>query len=247
MDLLSFTRTLWHHRWWSLPLVAVAIASVVYVGLAADRTYEARADLVLIGPPGPPTAAELESNPDLVGADLDNPYARVFDPTVITEIVARVVAVDRVNGEVPSGYRIETARRYGSAAPLVEISARASDPDVAAANARAVSNQFVAALQDLQAAEQVHPRSLITTRTVDDAENPREVLTQRLRAVVGVGAVGLVAIIVLVTMAQALAERPGRRHPDQTGELRSSKSPSLDPGSPGPRDADLAPPMSAPR
>jgi hypothetical protein len=239
MDLLSFTRTLWRHRWWSLPLVALAIASVVYVAVVADRTYEARADLVLIGPPGPPTPAELEADPDLAQAVLDNPYARVFDPTVITEIVARVVAADRADGNLPSGYRIETARRYGSAAPLVEISARATDPKVATANARSVSNRFVAALQDLQAAEQVHPRALITTRTVDDAEAPREVLTQRLRAVVGVAALAGLVIVVLVTLAQALADRRSTR--------RLLAAPTLDPVQPGSTGAELSPPLSARR
>jgi len=236
VDLLNFTRTLWRHRWWCLPLIAITMAAVTYVAVAAERTYEARADLVLIGPPGPPTAAELEARPDLALVDLDNPYARAFDPTVITEIVARVVASDRQSGEVPSGYRIETARRYGSAAPLVEISARASDPEIATANARAVSNRFVAALQDLQAAEDVHPRSLITTRTVDAADAPREVLTQRLRAVVGVGALGLIVLIVFVTLAQAVADR---RHTERLQRTRPS-----DPGTPGTSSVELAPPTA---
>lgn len=234
MDLLNFTRTLWRHRWWSLPLVALVIGAVAYVGLAADRTYEARSDLLLIGPPGPPTAAELEAEPDLATADLDNPYARVFDPTVITEIVARVVAAEREEGALPTGYRIETARRYGSAAPLVEIAARADDPEAASANARTVSNRFVAALQDLQAAEEVHPRALITTRTVDDAEAPREVLTQRLRAIAGVAALGALIIIVLVTLAQAVAER---RESQRLLAVRP-----LDPARPGTSAVELSPP-----
>lgn len=247
MDLLSFTRTLWRHRWVSLPLVALAIASVVYVAVAADRTYEARADLVLIGPPGPPTAAQVEANPELARIDLDNPYARVFDPTVITEIVARIVAVEQANGDLAGGYRIETARRYGSAAPLVEISARATDPRVATENARAVSNRFVAALQDLQAAEDVHPRALITTRTVDDAEVPREVLTQRLRAVVGVAALGAIVIVIMVTLAQALADRRTDRHGGRRDGQRPHPAPTFDSVPPGPTGVELSPPISAPR
>lgn len=236
MDLLNFTRTLWRHRWWSVPLVALIVAAVVYVAVAADRTYEARADLVLIGPPGPPTPAELEADPDLATVSLDNPYARVFDPTVITEIVARVVAADRRSGDVPSGYRIETARRYGSAAPLVEISARADDPVVASANAQTVSNRFVAALQSLQAAEAVHPRALITTRAVDTGDAPREVLTQRLRAVVGVAALGALLLIVAVTLAQAVAERRAAQ--------RLMRTTSFDPGASGSSGAELPAPSS---
>lgn len=236
MDLLNFTRTLWRHRWWTLPLVTLIVAAVVFVATAADRTYEARADLVLIGPPGPPTVAELESDPELATARLDNPYARAFDPTVITEIVARVVAAEREDGVVPSDYRIETARRYGSAAPLVEISARASDPRLATANAQTVSDRFVAALQTLQAAESVHPRSLITTRSVATADAPREVLTQRLRAVAGVAALGALLLIVVVSLAQAAADR--------RSSIRLASTPSFDPGRAGSSVAELPAPRS---
>jgi capsular polysaccharide biosynthesis protein len=211
VDLLTFVRTLWRHRWWSVPLLAVTIAGVVYVAVASERVYEARADLVLIGPPGPPTAAELEADPALASARLDNPYARAFDPTVITEIVARVVASDRDRGNIPGGYRIDTARRYGSSAPLIEISARAGDPDVAVDQARIVSDRFVAALASIQAVENVHPRSLITTRVVDAAEGPREIVTQRLRAILGVAALGAIIVLVAVTLAQAIAEQRMRR------------------------------------
>lgn len=211
MDLLTFVRSLWRHRWWSVPLLGLTIAGVVYVAVATDRVYEARSDLVLIGPPGPPTAAELEADPTLASARLDNPYARAFDPTVVTEIVARVVAADRDRGNVPSGYRIDTARRYGSAAPLIEIATRASDPDVAVEQARIVSDRFVTALAAIQAVENVHPRSLITTRVVDAAEGPREIVTQRLRAVLGVAALGAFVLLAAVTLAQAIAEQRGRR------------------------------------
>ncbi len=236
MDLLNFVRTLWRHRWWTLPLVVLTGVAVGYVWLAADRVYEARADLVLIGPPGPPSPAELEADPSLAQAQLDNPYARAFDPTVITEIVARVVAAGADRGELPAGYRIETARRYGSAAPLVEISARASDPLIASDHARAVSNGFVSALQNLQAVEEVHPRALITTRAVDTAREPREVLTQRLRAVVGVAGLGALLLIIAVTIAQAIAEH---RQTTRTKTVRA-----LDPGPTGPSVVGLQAPTT---
>lgn len=228
MDLLSFIRTLWRHRWWTLPLVVVIAAATVFMGVAGDRTYEARADLVLIGPPGPPTAAEVEADPSLATARLDNPYARSFDATVITEIVARVIAAEGSGSALPTGYRIETARRYGSAAPLVEISARATDPVIASQNAQEISNRFVAALQDLQAVEDVHPRSLITTRSVDTGQDPQEVLTQRLRAVMGVAALGALILIIAITTAQAVAD-----HRLTTRRLRP---PPLDPGTVGSND-----------
>jgi capsular polysaccharide biosynthesis protein len=236
MDLLNFARTLWRHRWWTLPLVMLTVVAVGYVALAADRTYEARADLVLIGPPGPPSVADMEADPTLANARLDNPYARAFDPTVITEIVARVVAADRDRGELPSGYRIDSARRYGSAAPLVEISARASDPLTASTYARDVSNRFVDALQSLQAAEQVHPRSLITTRPMDTGQEPREVLTQRLRAIVGVAALGALILIIFVTTAQAIGEH--RR----TTRMRTI--PTLDPAARGSSVVELQAPSA---
>lgn len=232
MDLLTFVRTVWRHRWWSVPLLAVTAAGVVYVAIASERVYEVRADLVLIGPPGPPTAAELEADPSLAGAQLDNPYARAFDPTVVTEIVARVVAADRANGELPGGYLINTARRYGSAAPLVEISARAGDPDIAAEQARVVSDRFVAALASIQAAENVHPRSLITTRAVNAAGGPREIVTQRLRAALGVAALGAIIVLIAVSLAQAIAEQRIRQRliavdpfgPEPTGSTAVSQA-----------------------
>jgi capsular polysaccharide biosynthesis protein len=225
MDLVTFVRTLWRHRWWSLPLVVVLLASVGYVALATQKTYEARADLVLFGPPGPPTASELEADPTLASARLDNPYARVFDPTVITEIVARVVAADRDSGTLPTGYRIESARRYGSAAPLVEISARASDPETASRHASVVSSRFVTALQQLQAVEDVHPRALITTRSVDTGQEPREVVTQRLRAILGVTALAMLILIVVISIAQAVT--------DHRGATRRISAPPLDPKTEG--------------
>jgi capsular polysaccharide biosynthesis protein len=214
MDLITFVRTLWRHRWWTMPLVLVLVAGVGYVALATQKTYEARSDLVLIGPPGPPTAAELDADPSLAMARLDNPYARAFDPTVITEIVARVMAADRDLGVLPSGYRIENARRYGSNAPLVEISARAADPATASRHASVVSARFVNALQQLQDVEGVHPRALITTRSVDTGQEPREVVTQRLRAILGVAALGMLILIIAITTAQAISEHRRTNRPN---------------------------------
>jgi hypothetical protein len=86
-----------------------------------------------------------------------------------------------------------------------------------------VSDRFVAALASIQAAENVHPRSLITTRAVNAAGGPREIVTQRLRAILGVAALGAIVLLVAVTLAQAIAEQRGRRRPapaDPFGPIR---------------------------
>ena len=195
------------------------ITAGIYVAAVAERTYEARSDLVLIAPPGPPTAAEIERDPDLATANVDNPYARVFDPSVITEIVARAVAARQEDQNLPSDYRIDAARRYGSAAPLVEIAARADTPELAREAARRLSNAFVTTLDDLQTVEDLHPRALITTRLVDDASTPEELLTRRLRAVVVVLAAGALLVMVAVGVAQAFGQ-------NRTVSTRTSRSES---------------------
>lgn len=207
------------------------ITAGIYVAVVAERTYEARSDLVLIAPPGPPTPAEVERDPDLATANVDNPYARVFDPSVITEIVARGVAARQEDQNLPSDYRIDAARRYGSAAPLVEIAARADTPELARDAARALSNAFVATLDELQTVEDLHPRALITTRLVDDASTPEELLTRRLRAVVVVLAAGALLVMVSVGIAQAFGHHRTLRR-----DTRRSPGPATPPPT-GPRDS----------
>jgi hypothetical protein len=212
----------------------LVISAGIYVAVVAERTYEARSDLVLIAPPGPPTEAELERDPDLASATIDNPYARVFDPAVITEIVARAVAARRLDWNLPSDYRIDAARRYGSAAPLVEIAARADTPELATVRARTLSDAFVATLDDLQSVEDVHPRALITTRLVDDASDPEELLTRRLRAVVIVLAGGALLVMVAIGIVQvAGTSRTATRHQGPGRPMGPPTPQSLDPAPTG--------------
>jgi len=82
VDPIAVLKTLWQHRFVSLPVLLLTFAAAIYIFQFAPRSYESSSTYALINP-DIPTAQEVEKKPALEQLNKKNPYLRSSDPSLI--------------------------------------------------------------------------------------------------------------------------------------------------------------------
>jgi hypothetical protein len=224
MDLSSIARKIWRYKLLTVPVVMLTLCGAVYVVAVKDPVYEASSSYILAYPPDPPTPEEITRDPALGRVNANNPYTRFSDQAVMVEVLARSTANEewrralRDAGADPR-YTVKPVAEFGSAEslPIVKISAQASTPEVAIRSAHLVGNAVSRQLQRMQQAEGVDPDYQIKANEVDTPTRAQLQASGKLRALVGVLALGTVLLLLVVSLGDALRtlrmERSGRSAP----------------------------------
>ena len=87
MDLLSISRTLWRHKFLTIPLLVLTLVGGGYAFLAAGSEWQAKSTFALSFPPSAVSAADLAQNPQLATVPPDNPYTRFDSQTTVVSIL----------------------------------------------------------------------------------------------------------------------------------------------------------------
>lgn len=216
MSLLSILRTVWRHKLWSLPVIVLTVAGVVYAAFLTPPYYEARSTYAFVNPPSAPTAAEVAKNPALGEINAENPYLRFNDQTVVVELLIRRINSDRTRGSLEAAgadprYDVIASRRFGSTTPLAEVLGVGDSAEEALRTERLVAQALEADLAAIQAAEQVDPRYAITPLVVDAPEDAHRRLARQFRTIVAITALGGLLLLALVSVAQAIEQSRGGR------------------------------------
>ena len=218
MDLLSFLGVLGRHKLVTALMVLASAGVIVAYVRATPRLYEARATLVLLNPPSPPTRAEVKEFPSLAKIKAANPYARFNDLSIVADIVAKAVQSPSVKDLfVSEGYtgayavtsvdRTDTAR----GGPIVELSAQGTTKAHAIFFASRLANEFRAQLAGPQTKRRIDPNFQVKADTVVPPEQASPVLVSLLRAGVAILALCAFATLAMAFLADAVARARARR------------------------------------
>lgn len=177
-------------RWGIVIVVATGVAVLVglLLGSNADRTYEARAQL-LVGP------LSTDTNTMRASGDLAQTYAELATSGNLLDAVAEDVGVPR--RELRTGVRATA----NSTTRFLVIRARSHDADTAADAANSVSRQLI----ELSGQDPTRPEGKL--RVIDPATPPGSPVSPRLDLIVALAAMaGLLGSVTLILLFEFVGD-----------------------------------------
>ena len=209
MDLLSIAQKLWRYRLVTLPVVALTLFGAVYVVAVKPPVYKTTSSYVLINPPAPPTDEQIARDPALGRVQTDNPYTRFGDSRTVLEVLAGNMSSESARrallaAGVDPRFTVVPVSSFGFSSPIVQIDAEANSADGAMRSAKVVSDALREELASIQ--RSTDPRYQLKVQAVDAPDHAEMQASGKLRALVGVLALGAVVLFVLVSLADALTE-----------------------------------------
>lgn len=245
MDLLAISRKIWRHRLATLPVLVLTLLGAIYVIAIKSPEYQASSSYVLINPPAPPTAEEIAADPKLGRISADNPYTRFADQSVVVDLLASKLSNESARSALEQqgadrAYTVAPSAELGFSSLIVEITGSGSTPQEAVRTADLVGAALTSELDSLQASKGVAPRYRIQTQRVVAPDNAQQRVSGKLRALVGVFAMGAILLFVVISAAEGLAalreERrkngvPGEADDEDSSEGRATNDPPPHAGS----------------
>ena len=219
MNLLLIARKIWRYRLVTLPVIGLTLIGALYVIAAKDPVYEASSSYVLINPPLPPTENEIARDPALSGVDADNPFTRFADQSVVVQVLASTLNGESARQALADAgaderYTVAPSAAFGYTSPIVQITASGDSPEAAVRTAEVVGDAVTGELDRMQQAEGVDSEYRITSQQVHAPDEAELRPAGKLRALVGVLAMGAILLFVVVSVADAVTtlrrERMGR-------------------------------------
>jgi hypothetical protein len=210
MSLLLILRKIWKYKLFTVPLVALVLAGAFYVAVATAPTYEASSTYILEYPPPPPSDAQIAANPALANVKADNPYTRFSDQNVLVQVLS-----SRLNSEegrkslVAQGadpnYTVSPSPELGFSAPILQITGIGTSPQGAIDTANLVGRAAARELDRMQETRNVDDTYRIKAEPVVAAHDAKLKASGKLRALVGVLALGTVMLFIVVSVLDALS------------------------------------------
>jgi hypothetical protein len=217
MDLLLIVTRIWRHKFITVPVILLTLVGAGYVASIKKPVYKVSASYLLVNPPAPPTSQQIAADPKLAHVHADNPYTRFGNQPVMIDVLSRTVSTPAARqklltqGADPS-YAVESATTFGFATPVLQITAAGTTPQLASRTATLVSQAVLAELDRLQEKAQVDAPYRITAQLLEPPTAPFPQASGKVRSLVAVLAVGVIALFSLISVADALgAIRQQRR------------------------------------
>jgi hypothetical protein len=213
MDLFSIGGALWRHKKVSIPVILLTLFGVFYVLTIQTATYQADAKVLLTNPPAPPTAVQIAQDPSL--ARTENPFANLGDLTyvadVLTDEVSAAAERDTLSEAGVSGYQVALDDPdQTSIPPAIDITGTGANSHAAIQSVRLATAALVRDLDKMQVGQHVQRKYMINAVEYVTPTSAAKVSSSSLRVAVGVVAIGLLALLVAVSMAQGREEHNRR-------------------------------------
>ena len=218
MDLFSIAGVLWRHKRVAIPVVLLTVLGMFYVVLFTAPAYQADANVLLVNPPAPPTAAEIAQNPGLI--KVNNPYANLGNPTYVADVITTLItstASQRLleDAGASPGYKVtqdSSNQILGEAPPpALDITGVGSSAAAAVQSANLVAAAIIRDLRQLQEGANVKSTFMITAVEYVRPSSAVKSSSGQLKTALGVAVVGFIALLVAVSAAQGVEERRNRR------------------------------------
>lgn len=212
MDLFTIAQKMWRHKFVLAPIVALTLLGVVYVVALKAPVYQTTANYILLSPPPPPTAQELAADPSLGKISSNNPYMDFGDLSIVADLAAQIVTSEPVQADLAKqganpAYTVAPSQQFGLTTPMLAITGVGATPEEAVHTATLVGQALVADLDKLQAAKGVNPHYYISASQFTAPNAPKMEVSSKLRALVGVLAVGMLLTFIVLSVADGIAER----------------------------------------
>lgn len=220
MDPLSVLKTMWRYKWVSMPMVLLTALACAYGLLWAPGTYESKATFAL-AMPQVPTELEIEEDPQLAEVNMDNPYLRWRDTSLLAQVVIARAHSDEVGDRLEAqglDAEYELVPPDGTGSGMMNLTVTADDPETASSAAAFLSEEFDRIMREVQKINGADDSYLIASIPVSGPSVPDEVFASRLRSTAVLGAGGVILLLGAVSLAQSIdrSRRARRTRPTMT-------------------------------
>jgi hypothetical protein len=231
MDFCSIVGTLWRHKLVSIPVILITLLGVVYVLVVQSPTYQADAKVLLTNPPAPPNAVQIAQDPVL--AKTNNPFADLGNLTYVADAL-----IDEVNAAAEkdmlteagaSGYQVALDDPdQSSIPPAIDIIGTGANAQAAIQSVRLVTTAMGRDLTQMQSSQHIQGKYMINAVEYVTPTSATKASSGSLRVAGGVIAIGLIALLVVVSMAQGREEhnRRSRREGRPAHRVRVRREPA---------------------
>jgi capsular polysaccharide biosynthesis protein len=229
MDLISIAMTVWRHKLVVLPVIVITMLGAVYILKVKAPEYEVSESILLINPPGPPTAQQIAKDPKLAKISTANPYTYFGDLDVVADSVISVVTANSaqlVRQGADPRYTIELSTDTAFP-PIIEITGVGSTPGAAIQTAEIVGTAVDNDLRQMQANAGVNSYYMIKAVELTTPKTATTSISGKLRTLIAVLAIGLLLGFVAISVAEAT----DRRRKDRRSAV--AESPQTQPHSRG--------------
>jgi len=224
MDLLALLSTVRRHKLIVFLIVLLAVGGEAFVLFGVPPQYGSKAQYVLINPPAPPTDTEIQRDPSLAGVNHDNPYLRLPNPSVVTDVLAQRVGAEGVrralrrDGADPD-YEIAPTNALGSGL-VIEITGTGRSAAQSRRTVGLVSERMTSELRTMQMVNGAADRFLIKALPVSPATDPERKVTGTVRSMIAVAAAAVVVLFAFVSVAEAIPPRRTKKVRPQEEAMR---------------------------
>lgn len=213
MDPMAVLKTLWHHKFFVLPVVLFTLLAAGYVYQFGPRSYEASMSYAVVNPIVP-TSEDIEKKPELGLANKDNPYLRSADPGLVVDVlITRMNALATADKLATAGLGNEYAvsRGVGGNGFVIDIRGVGDSEEQAIATTVALGQALESDLQEMQSVNGADKTYLFSSLTVSTPDRATELYSNRLRAAIIVFLVGAILVFGAVSLARAVEAGRTRR------------------------------------
>ena len=195
----------------TIPVIVLTLLGLFYVLEIKPPTYQSTGSILLVDPPGPPTAQQIAANPSLGKISTANPYVSYGNLNFVADVVINIVDSPSVQQSlVQAGadprYAVALAVELGNP-PIIQVTGVASNGSEAIRTAQLVVGAVEQHLIQIQQNQNVNNRYMITGQEFAKPEIATKSVSGKLRTMITFLALGLVVLLVAVSIMEALAKR----------------------------------------
>lgn len=211
MDLFIILGTIWRHKIVTIPVIVLTLLGLFYVLEVKPPTYQSTGSILLVNPPGPPTAQQIAANPSLGKISTANPYVSYGNLNFVADVVINIVDSPSVQQSlVQAGadprYAVALAVELGNP-PIIQVTGVASNGSEAIRTAQLVVGAVEQHLIQIQQNQKVNSRYMITGQEFAKPEIATKSVSGKLRTMITFLALGLIVLLVAVSIMEAFAKR----------------------------------------
>ncbi|WP_313815182.1 hypothetical protein [Citricoccus sp.] len=207
MDPLTVLKTMWTHKWVTIPLVLLTVVACAYGMLWAPRSYESRATFAL-AMPSVPSEEQLQDDPELAAKNADNPYLRWRDTSLLAQVVIARVNSTEVGEKLEErglASDFELMPPDGTSSGMMNLTVEGPSPEITTETVTFLSEEFTRIMRDVQKVNQADDLYLIEALPISGPAPAQEVFSSRLRFTAILGVVGMVLLFGAVSLAESIA------------------------------------------
>jgi hypothetical protein len=211
MDVFAMASTIWRNKIVAIPVLAITLIAVLYVVAVKPATYTASASVLLAGPPAAPTKAQLAVNPKLANLNPNNPFLSYGSLIEVADISIELLSSPASQQAMTQGgkapqYKASLSTAYGIP-PIINIVGTGSTSAQAVQSTTVVVKEVSQNLYQIQAKQGVNPYYMIKIQSLVAPVSASKSNSAKLRSAIGYFAVGLILLLILVSISEAMRKR----------------------------------------